>query len=62
MAVPKRRQSKARRRKRRSHDALTCPVYKQCMNCGVLTRPHCVCSSCGTYKGVQILKIKEKKK
>ncbi|WP_151971997.1 50S ribosomal protein L32 [Candidatus Uabimicrobium amorphum] len=62
MAVPKRRQSKARSRKRRSHDALIAPTYTLCTNCGALTRPHSVCTSCGTYKGVQILKVKEKKK
>ncbi|XEY24827.1 50S ribosomal protein L32 [Candidatus Uabimicrobium helgolandensis] len=62
MAVPKRRQSKSRSRKRRSHDALTAPVYTSCTNCGSLSRPHSVCSACGTYKGVQILKVKEKKK
>lgn len=54
MAVPKRRTSVSRRNKRRSHHALKPMAVNTCPNCGELARPHRVCESCGTYKGVQI--------
>jgi large subunit ribosomal protein L32 len=54
MAVPKRRTSLARKRKRRSHHALTAGAVSTCTNCGELRRPHRVCESCGFYDGKQI--------
>jgi large subunit ribosomal protein L32 len=53
-AVPKRRISKTRRRKRRTHDSLTVPHLVACEECGEMKKPHFVCEVCGTYKGRQV--------
>lgn len=57
MAVPKRKQSRSRGRKRRSHDALTPPTVVKCSHCGDPKRPHHVCPSCGTYRERQIIDL-----
>ena len=54
MAVPKRRTSLARKRKRRSHHALTAEPVNSCSNCGAIRRPHRVCGDCGFYDGKQV--------
>ncbi len=51
MAHPKRRQSKTRRDKRRTHDAITAPTVAKCSNCGAAVKYHTVCSECGYYRG-----------
>ncbi len=51
MAVPKRKVSRARRGKRRSHDALKPLSVSQCSQCTEPKRPHTVCPHCGTYRG-----------
>ncbi|OPZ59083.1 MAG: 50S ribosomal protein L32 [Deltaproteobacteria bacterium ADurb.Bin510] len=56
MAVPKRRTSSARRDKRRAHDALTLPAMSVCPNCQEPKLPHRICSSCGYYKGKEVVK------
>jgi large subunit ribosomal protein L32 len=57
MAVPKRKTSKARRDKRRSHDHLATPAASTCPQCGAPKAPHRVCATCGTYKGRTILEV-----
>ncbi|MCB5246060.1 MAG: 50S ribosomal protein L32 [Candidatus Cloacimonadaceae bacterium] len=59
MAVPKRKTSKARRNKRRTHKVLTEPTVVTCAKCGEPIRPHHLCDKCGTYNGRQIKAIKE---
>ena len=54
-AVPKRKVSKARRDKRRTHDALSLYHLVPCPDCGEMKRAHRVCPSCGKYNGRQIL-------
>ncbi|MCA9992272.1 MAG: 50S ribosomal protein L32 [Ardenticatenaceae bacterium] len=54
-AVPKHRISKARRDRRRAHDALPPIHLVACDNCGEMKKPHYVCPLCGTYRGRQIL-------
>jgi len=49
MAVPKRRTSKARKRKRRTHDRAPSVTVQACPRCGDPRRPHRVCPSCGYY-------------
>ncbi len=51
MAVPKRKTSRARRGKRRAHDALKAPALSVCPQCTEIKPPHCVCPHCGTYRG-----------
>ena len=59
MALPKRRHSHSRTRKRRSHDALTAPSVANCDNCGEPKLPHRLCSSCGSYKGRTVIDLGE---
>ncbi len=59
MAVPKRRTSKARKRKRRTHFKLSVPGMVVCDNCGETKLAHRVCKSCGHYNGRSVLKQKE---
>ncbi len=49
MAVPRKKVSRSRRDKRRSHHALKLPSYVECSNCGEQKRPHHVCQACGYY-------------
>ncbi|MGI6573069.1 MAG: 50S ribosomal protein L32 [Fermentimonas sp.] len=51
MAHPKRRQSAARKRKRRSHDRAKVPTLAVCANCGAWHIYHTVCGECGYYRG-----------
>ena len=57
MALPKRRHSHSRTRKRRSHDALKAPGVSLCANCGEPKEPHRLCASCGTYKGRTVFSL-----
>jgi large subunit ribosomal protein L32 len=52
MAVPKRRQSKSRSRKRRAqHMRAEAPQTSGCPECGTLRPSHVVCPNCGWYMG-----------
>lgn len=53
--VPKRKVSRARRDKRRSHHALKPVHLVQCTNCGEMRLPHRVCPNCGHYKGREVV-------
>ncbi|RKY21398.1 MAG: 50S ribosomal protein L32 [Planctomycetota bacterium] len=57
MAVPKRKTSKQRKRKRRSHLALATPPTSVCDRCGAEKMPHTVCESCGHYRGRDVLAL-----
>ncbi|HAG51911.1 MAG: 50S ribosomal protein L32 [Deltaproteobacteria bacterium GWC2_42_51] len=59
MPNPKKRHSKTRRNKRRSHDALSMPALSLCPQCGEPKLPHHICPNCGTYKGREVIKSKE---
>jgi len=59
MAVPKRKTSKAKRNKRRSHDGLSTPARSTCPQCGAPKVPHRICGSCGEYKGQTVIEIDE---
>jgi len=61
-ALPKRKTSKARRDKRRSHKSLTPPTLVNCPQCSSPKPPHQVCPVCGTYKGREVIEIKSPKK
>ena len=50
-AVPKRRISRTRRDKRRTHWKLKSASLSSCANCGQPARPHRACKSCGQYRG-----------
>ena len=72
MAVPKRKTSKERKRKRRSHDALAVPNLPKatkmraegsrskrffCSNCNRPKAPHAICSNCGYYRGRPLVEV-----
>lgn len=61
MAVPKRRHSKSRTRKRRSkyYNSLKEPQLKECENCGTPKVMHRACPSCGYYRGRQVIEPSE---
>jgi len=57
MALPKRRHSKTRRDKSRTHHRLTVPQGAACPQCGTLRLPHRVCPQCGSYRGREVIKV-----
>jgi large subunit ribosomal protein L32 len=59
MAVPKRKTSKSRKNKRRSHNALALPNHGRCPQCSEPRLPHRVCRTCGFYDGVSRIEIAE---
>ena len=59
MPNPKRRHSKQRTAKRRSHDFLTPLSLSECPHCHERKLPHRVCRKCGQYKGREVLAVKE---
>ncbi|MCA8919592.1 MAG: 50S ribosomal protein L32 [Planctomycetes bacterium] len=61
MAVPKKKSSKARKRKRRSHDALTLPKISKCAKTGLPKLSHRVCEESGFYgKNKQVFEVEER--
>jgi len=54
--------SKARRDRRRAHDALPAIHLIRCPKCGALRQPHRICPECGTYKGEAFIETKAEKK
>ncbi len=51
MAHPKRKTSKQRRDKRRTHYKAVAAAFMDCPNCGAPVLRHRVCAECGYYKG-----------
>ncbi len=51
MAHPKRKISKQRRDKRRTHYKAVAPTVIICSNCSAAVKYHRVCPECGYYKG-----------
>jgi large subunit ribosomal protein L32 len=59
MPNPKRRHSKARGRKRRTHYKATTPATQECPNCHEQKLQHRACPHCGFYNGRSIITPKE---
>ncbi len=59
MPLPKRRHSKARGRRRRTHWKLATPQLSKCPHCHQLRRVHQVCPHCGYYGDKEVLTPKE---
>jgi len=59
-AVPFRKVSKTRGRKRRTHYKISANSTTTCPKCGAAVRPHRVCAACGTYKGKEVITMEEK--
>ncbi len=59
MAVPKRRVSKTRRDKRRSHHRAGVSQVSQCTHCKQPKVAHRLCPHCGYYAGVELVEPEE---
>lgn len=57
--LPKRKVSKGRRNRRRSHDALRPLRLVECPQCHEKHLPHRMCPNCGTYRGRTVIEIEE---
>ncbi|MEE9201054.1 MAG: 50S ribosomal protein L32 [Candidatus Brocadiales bacterium] len=73
MPHPKRRQSRSRRNKRRTHDSLSAPNIPSlqsiqrasgglskrfiCPQCKQIKTPHAICHNCGYYGGRQVVAV-----
>lgn len=57
MAVPKKKVSKQRKRKRRTHYKAGLPRTTSCPRCGDPKLRHRVCPSCGYYRGEPVLDV-----
>ncbi|OUX32943.1 MAG: 50S ribosomal protein L32 [bacterium TMED264] len=55
MALPKRRQSKSRGRKRRTHYKSSLASTTKCPQCGSIKMRHRACLECGYYKGRPVI-------
>lgn len=61
MSVPKKRRTSSSAGRRRSHHSLNTVTLSECPKCKKPVQPHMACLFCGTYKGKEIIKIKQKK-
>ncbi len=60
MAVPKRKPSKARSRRREAINMrMESPALTECSTCGNKVARHQVCPKCGFYKGKQYLDLED---
>ncbi len=58
--LPKRKLSKGRRDRRRSHLRLNPIHLVLCPQCHAPRLPHHVCPSCGSYKGSKVIEVEKK--
>lgn len=59
MGLPKRKVSRSRRDKRRTHKRLVALNLSICSSCGEKKLPHRVCPHCGMYDQREILPLEE---
>lgn len=59
MALPKRKHSKSRRDKRRTHVKTQMPQLAPCPECDHKKVTHAVCSFCGYYDGKKVITTRE---
>lgn len=62
VGLPKKKISSARRGMRRSHDHLKLPTLMTCPQCREPKLTHHVCQNCGTYNGINVLRLDAKAK
>ncbi|MBC7333218.1 MAG: 50S ribosomal protein L32 [Actinobacteria bacterium] len=62
MALPKKKTSKSRRDKRRTHDKLKVMSIVDCPRCHSKKISHRVCPNCGYYGNLQVIKFDTKEK
>ncbi len=61
MPLPKRRHSKTRGRKRRTHWKLEASGVGECSHCHQPKLPHRVCPHCGYYNNREVISTEEAK-
>ena len=57
--LPKRKVSKGRRNRRRSHHAIRAPQLVECPQCHSKHVSHRACPECGTYRGRTVIEIED---
>ncbi len=62
VGLPKKKISSSRRGQRRSHDHVKVPPLMTCPQCRARKVTHQVCWNCGTYNGLDILRLDAKAK
>jgi len=62
MAEPKKRTNNSKQGMRRMHDKVSVGALVYCEKCHELKEKHKVCYNCGSYKGVKVLDLEDKKK
>lgn len=60
MPVPKKRVSRTRRDKRRTHQKLTPVNLSKCPVCSEVIMPHRICPACGHYNGRTVIDMESK--
>jgi large subunit ribosomal protein L32 len=55
MAVPKKKMSRSRTRRRKAVWKVTRTATTRCPQCDSAKLPHRVCPECGTYKGREVI-------
>lgn len=55
MPNPKKKHSRARTLKKRTHKHLASPLMSRCPKCGNVKKPHRVCPTCGTYRDREVI-------
>jgi large subunit ribosomal protein L32 len=60
MAVPKKRHSKSKSKRRKMHIYLKSLEFVKCKKCGNFILPHTVCSFCGYYKERMVVDVLSK--
>ena len=55
MAVPKKKMSRSRTRRRKANWKVGAPRMARCPQCDSPKLPHRACPECGTYKGREVL-------
>jgi len=61
LAVPKKKTTKSKRDKRRTHDKLKVLSIVECPQCHSKKIAHRVCPNCGYYDNREVIKEKDKK-
>ena len=60
MALPKNRQTKSRRNRRRAHHALKAVPVSSCPKCKEPSLSHTACKNCGTYNKREVIDVMAK--
>ncbi|MFV2001318.1 MAG: 50S ribosomal protein L32 [Acidimicrobiia bacterium] len=55
MAVPKKKMSRSRTRRRKAHWKVARPAIARCSTCNAPHTPHRACSNCGMYNGREVI-------